>query len=89
MIANFLEHEVLTMKYRAGDNVVAHVGKLRIQGIVVEDKEQNCISVRSIDADIMIPITYCNFVRPCTLIERLRRTPYEKKNLLRIRLETH
>lgn len=77
------------MKYKAGDNVVAHVGKLRVQGIVVEDKEQNCLSVRSIDADIMIPITCCKFVRPCTLIERNRRTPYEKNNIWRIRLETH
>lgn len=77
------------MKYKVGNNVVAHVGKLRIQGIVVKDKEQNCLSVRSIDADIMIPITYCNFVRPCTLIERIRRTPFERRNLCRIRVETH
>ena len=47
------------MLYRLGMRVTAMIGNIIALGIIVNDYEQDCLSIASVDADILIPISCC------------------------------
>lgn len=73
------------MVIKAGNNVIAHVGKIILTGVIVNDLEQDCLSIASLDADICIPIDCCEDVRLCSGIELCKRTRLQHFNATRLK----
>lgn len=73
------------MVIKAGNNVIAHVGKIILTGVIVSDLEQDCLSIASLDADIFIPIDCCEDVRLCSGIELCKRTRLQHLNATRLK----
>lgn len=72
------------MKEKVGMHVIATVGNILVDGIIVEDKEQNCLSIASVDADILIPINYCEELEQATDLDLCHRNSTQNYNALRI-----
>lgn len=53
-----------------GDLVKAQIVQIETYGKVIYDNEQECLCVKSVDADISIPIDQCVEVKTLTGIDR-------------------
>lgn len=60
------------MELNVGDFVLADVQNISVYGTIVNDSEQDCLSILSLDADIKIPVNYCNKVSKLTGIDRCK-----------------
>ena len=72
------------MKEKVGMHVLAAVGNILVDGIIDEDTEQNGLSVASVDADILIPTSYCDELAQATGLDLCHRNNTQNYNALRI-----
>jgi len=66
------------MKRKEKQNVKALVGNILVEGVIIYDSVRDCLSIASIDADILVPLFYCYQIRKCTRKDIKSRTPEQK-----------